>query len=143
MKHIAMNDTSRLTGRQERLINLLSNGGKYSAIDIANRLHIGDARSEIRRLRNMGYVVSDEWKNPKDGEGLRYKLYFMRDASLNVPPSVEATPCSSLEESPEDAKRRLLRAVRVYVIKGEVVNLTGWEQQVFMDFKKSYDERRK
>lgn len=65
-----------LTPRQTRLINLLRDGGKYSAIDISIRLHIGDARSEIRNLRKMGIAVCDEWKPGKDGEN-RYKLYWI------------------------------------------------------------------
>lgn len=65
-----------LSPRQTRLINLLRNGGKYSAIDISIRLHIGDARSEIRRLRKMGIIVCDEWIPGKDGES-RYKRYWI------------------------------------------------------------------
>lgn len=65
-----------LTPRQTRLINLLRDGGKYSAIDISIRLRIGDARSEIRNLRKMGIAVCDEWVPGKDGEN-RYKLYWI------------------------------------------------------------------
>lgn len=65
-----------LTPRQERLVKLLRDGGKYSAIDISIRLHIGDARSEIRNLRKMGIAVCDEWKPSKDGVN-RYKLYWI------------------------------------------------------------------
>lgn len=65
-----------LTPRQTRLINLLRDGGKYSAIDISVRLHIGDARSVIRDLRKMGIAVCDEWKTGKNGKS-RYKLYWI------------------------------------------------------------------
>ncbi len=65
-----------LTSRQTRLINLLREGSKYSAIDISIRLHIGDARSEIRNLRKMGIAVRDEWVRGKDGDN-RYKLYWI------------------------------------------------------------------
>ncbi len=65
-----------LTPRQTRLINLLRDGGKYSAMDISIRLRIGDARSEIRNLRNKGIAVLDEWVPGKDGEN-RYKLYWI------------------------------------------------------------------
>ena len=61
--------------KQAQLYNLLSSGSRYSVIDIAVRLHIGDPRSVIRDLRKMGIVVSDVWVEGK--EGSRYKLYWI------------------------------------------------------------------
>lgn len=66
----------RTNEQQQRLITLLSNGGKYSVIAIANALHIGDPRSVIRNLRKSGVKVSDEWVTTKDGRG-KYKRYFI------------------------------------------------------------------
>lgn len=65
-----------LTQRQIRLINLLRDGYKYSAIDISIQLHIGDARSEIRNIRKMGIEVRDKWVTGREG-GNRYKLYWI------------------------------------------------------------------
>lgn len=65
------------------LINLLSSGGKFSAITIANILTLGDPRSYIRNLRKFGVPVSDEWKATRDGKG-RYKLYFITPKTPQV-----------------------------------------------------------
>ena len=66
---------STLSSRQQRLVTYLKNGGKHSAIDISIALHIGDARSEIRNIRNLGICVSDEWVACKGGG--KYKLYWI------------------------------------------------------------------
>lgn len=58
----------------DRLYRLLSSGGKYGAIDIVGALRIADPRSVVRRLRNMGVNVADEWRK---SNGKRYKLYWI------------------------------------------------------------------
>lgn len=75
--NIAERSTSArtLTTRQKRLIALLKSGSKHSVIDIANALHIGDPRSDIRDLRRMGIVVNDEWVTSAYGN--RYKLFWI------------------------------------------------------------------
>jgi len=67
--------------KQARIITLLSSGSRYSVIDIAVRLHIGDPRSVIRNIRNMGINVNDEWVEAQDGG--RYKRYWIENAHKN------------------------------------------------------------
>lgn len=77
MMPISLKFFNSLTKRQQRLVTLLSDGGKHSVISIANRLIIGDPRAEIRDLRNLGIDVSDVWVKNRDNRG-RHKLYFIR-----------------------------------------------------------------
>ena len=62
--------------KQAQVYRLLSSGSRYSVIDIALRLHIGDPRSVIRDLRKMNINVSDVWVNGSNGS--RYKLYWIK-----------------------------------------------------------------
>lgn len=62
--------------KQAQVYHLLSSGSRYSVIDIALRLHIGDPRSVIRDLRKMGINVSDVWVGGFNGS--RYKLYWIK-----------------------------------------------------------------
>ena len=62
--------------KQARVIALLSSGSRYSVIDIAIRLHIGDPRSVIRNIRNMGIEICDEWV--EGASGTRYKRYWIK-----------------------------------------------------------------
>lgn len=73
----------KITNREKRLIRLLSEGGRYSVIEIAIRLHIGDPRSNIRHLRSKGIEILDEWVSTKDGVG-RYKRYYMTFAAAST-----------------------------------------------------------
>lgn len=70
-----MKPSGALSPRQMALVKLLADGNPRSAIDIANALRMGDARSAIRFIRNKGVAVSDIWIN---GEYGRYKRYFIR-----------------------------------------------------------------
>lgn len=58
-----------------RLYNLLSDGRKYSAADIAVALHMSDPRAAIRSLRFKGIDICDEWCVAEHGG--RYKRYFI------------------------------------------------------------------
>lgn len=62
--------------KQARVITLLSSGSRYSVIDIAIRLHIGDPRSVIRNIQNMGIEICDEWV--EGTSGTRYKRYWIK-----------------------------------------------------------------
>lgn len=62
--------------KQAQVYRLLSSGSRYSVIDIALRLHIGDPRSVIRDLRKMNINISDVWVNGSNGS--RYKLYWIK-----------------------------------------------------------------
>lgn len=58
-----------------RLYNLLAQGGKYSAADIATRLHLCDPYSYLRRLRNKGVTLC---KDQRQSEyGARYVAYYL------------------------------------------------------------------
>ena len=70
-------NTENLSSRQKSLYRLLSNGGRYSVADIIRRLPIGDPRSVIRNLRNIGVNILDEWVDNKGGDG-RHKVYFIK-----------------------------------------------------------------
>lgn len=61
--------------KQMQLISLLRDGGKYSVVDIMNRLYIGDPRSTIRDLRNRGIEVKDV-EVPSTNGG-KYKRYWI------------------------------------------------------------------
>ena len=63
------------SGKQMQLIALLRDGGKYSVVDIMNRLYIGDPRSTIRDLRNRGIEVKDV-EVPSINGG-KYKRYWI------------------------------------------------------------------
>ena len=63
--------------KQAKVYRLLSSGSRYSVIDIALKLHIGDPRSIIRDLRKMGIKVSDMWMI--SSEGGRYKRYWIKE----------------------------------------------------------------
>lgn len=67
-----------LTPIQSKVLNLLSDGGQHSTVDISTTLHIADPRSEIRHLRCSGVEVSDIWVVGQ--YGARYKRYFIRRA---------------------------------------------------------------
>ena len=60
----------------QRLYSLLSDGCKYSVVDIMQRLYIGDPRSVIRKLRDSGVIVLDEWRSARSGN--RYKVYWIK-----------------------------------------------------------------
>ena len=66
-----------MNDKQAQTYHLLSSGSRYSVIDIALRLHIGDPRSVIRDFRKMGINVSDVWVNGLKGS--RYKLYWIKE----------------------------------------------------------------
>lgn len=68
-------DTKLCGFHQQRVINLLSDGGHYSVADISVALHLSDPRSVIRNLREKGYPISDKWCDAVHGG--RYKKYFM------------------------------------------------------------------
>ena len=51
-------------------------GRKCSAAQITTALYVGDPRSVIRRLRDRGVKVHDEWKRTQDNTG-QYKLYWI------------------------------------------------------------------
>lgn len=69
--------TSTMIYKAKRiLLALLSNGGKYSVIDIIKQTGcIADPRSEIRHLRNAGVDIRDCWETSASGS--RYKVYWM------------------------------------------------------------------
>ena len=52
---------------------------KCSAAQITLALYVGDPRSVIRRLRNRGVKVYDEWKRTQNNTG-QYKLYWIDPA---------------------------------------------------------------
>lgn len=60
----------------ERLFRLLSDGRRYSVVDITKRLNIGDPRLVIRDLRKAGIKVCDVWEQSPGGN--RYKSYWIR-----------------------------------------------------------------
>lgn len=61
---------------QQRVYDLLSSGGMFSAADISIRLRLSDPRSVIRNLRRSGISIGDVWCN--SGYGSRYKCYFIK-----------------------------------------------------------------
>lgn len=67
--------SNKMAYNNAELFQLLSSGGKYSVIDIMQRLNVSDPRSAIRDLRAIGVCVKDEWV-PTRGGG-RYKRYWI------------------------------------------------------------------
>ena len=74
-----MINVTALTPKQSKLLGLLSNGFAYSVMEIANILHIGDPRSEIRHLRNKGIPINDFWQTSTDG---KFKKYYIPQQSV-------------------------------------------------------------
>lgn len=72
------NILSRLSSRQLKLLNILSNGGKHSVADLSVVTHYSDPRGHIRKLRDKGVPIRDEWRVAADG--VRYKVYFILEA---------------------------------------------------------------
>lgn len=62
-----------LSRGERRVYNVLSEGGKYSAADIATRLHLCDPYSYLRRLRNKGVKLSTDTRVSE--YGTRFKVY--------------------------------------------------------------------
>ena len=62
---------------QIRLLNLLRQGGRYSAADLSSILHLCDPRSHIRALRQKNINIRDVWVQ---AGAVRYKLYFLNGA---------------------------------------------------------------
>lgn len=69
-----------MTNHQRRLLQVLARGGKYSAADLVMYTHFSDPRSHIKRLRDKGVNILDEWRKCADGIG-QYKVYFLGAAS--------------------------------------------------------------
>ncbi len=69
-----------MTPKQARVYNLLSGGNSYTVIEISVKAHIGDPRSIIRDLRNMGIIVRDEWVETRES---RFKRYWIEPETAN------------------------------------------------------------
>ena len=67
-----------MTQQAIKVFNYLR-GRKCSAAQITLALYVGDPRSVIRRLRDRGVKVYDEWKRTQDNKG-RYKIYWIDPA---------------------------------------------------------------
>lgn len=63
-----------MTEKQKRVYDLLSNGKRYSVLEITIKTRIADPRSVIRTLRQMGIIILDEWKGK---DGAKYKRYWI------------------------------------------------------------------
>lgn len=69
------NDIQNLPRLQRKVVDLLNDGGRYSAADISIRLNLSDPRGHISKLRRKGVQILDEWCT---GEySVRYKRYFV------------------------------------------------------------------
>lgn len=66
-----------LSFTESRVLNFLNQGGRYSAADISIGLHLSDPRSVIKRLRDVGIPIADEWCKCTQSNG-RYKKYFVK-----------------------------------------------------------------
>lgn len=71
----AANIRNNLPYSEQRVLNFLSRGGRYSVADISAALHMSDPRSSIRNLRRRGVPILDEWY--PSAHGSRYKKYFI------------------------------------------------------------------
>ncbi len=60
---------------RRKVLDILSQGGKYSVADIVQALGLCDPRAHIRDLRKAGIPIADTWVHPKGGS--RYKLYYL------------------------------------------------------------------
>lgn len=65
----------QLSPNDYRVLNLLSTG-KYTVVEIGEKLQLPDPRSNIRYLRNAGYPISDYWIRTKYS---RCKKYFLKN----------------------------------------------------------------
>ena len=67
---------SKATQKRMRAIKLLSDGNKYTVMQIAFACNIGDPRSVIRNIRDLGIEVKDEWVEADES---RYKRYWIEN----------------------------------------------------------------
>lgn len=72
---VVSKDTRILPRLQRKVIEMLRDGGRYSAADISARLRLSDPRGHISALRRKGFSVLDEWVTSE--YGTRYKVYFI------------------------------------------------------------------
>lgn len=68
------NALSKATKKRLRAIELLSDGKKHTVMHIAFACRIGDPRSVIRDIRELGIEVKDEWV---EADGSRFKRYWI------------------------------------------------------------------
>lgn len=69
-------DQPRLSPKESLIYDLLSKGGKYSAMDFARQCGTTKAVSRIFDMRSRGIRIDDEWCVAEDGR-TRYKVYFL------------------------------------------------------------------
>ena len=65
--------------RQE-VFELFLSGGKYSVVELSEKLHIPDPRSHIRFIREK-VVISDYWVKT---DFSKYKVYFLHNTEGGV-----------------------------------------------------------
>lgn len=64
----------KLSSNNCKVLNLLRSG-EYTAMEIVEKLKLPDPRSNIRNLRNAGYLISDYVITIED---TRRKKYFLK-----------------------------------------------------------------
>lgn len=66
----------KLSPKEREIYDLLSNGGKYSAMDFATKCGTTKGVNRVNDMRNRGIRIDDEWRTTTDGK-TRYKVYFL------------------------------------------------------------------
>lgn len=59
---------------EKRVLNALSEGGEFSALELNNIAHTTESRAMISRLRRRGNHITDRWTS--DGD-VRFKKYSL------------------------------------------------------------------
>jgi len=68
------------TTQCRQVLEYMKNVGPISTYDAFTRLRITRLPARIKDLKNMGYVIGDNWKTKLDSEGKvesRWKVYFL------------------------------------------------------------------
>lgn len=59
---------------EQRILQVLKQGGKYGTIDFVTKAHVCDPHKSISALANKGEPIASEWVNRN---GKRFKVWYL------------------------------------------------------------------
>ena len=62
---------------QGRVLSVLRDGGRMTALQIGNRAGVTDPRGHISALRRKGIPIADQWVKSQNW-GTRCKIYYLK-----------------------------------------------------------------
>ena len=73
--------TQTKANQRQRIVNYCREHGSITVREASEILRINSPTKRISELRDMGYIVEDEWEK---SENTRYKRYFIRECDANA-----------------------------------------------------------